>query len=48
MSDPLSIATGVVGVLTAAAQISSLLISFTKSAKAAPQQAQVIVTEVGD
>jgi len=46
MSDPLSIAAGIVGVLTAAAQISSLLIRWTKSAKEAPQQARVIATEV--
>ena len=48
MSDPLSIAAGVVGILTAAAQISSLLIKFTKATKDAPQQARVIVTEVND
>ncbi|KAL9067306.1 MAG: hypothetical protein Q9161_007006 [Pseudevernia consocians] len=48
MSDPLSIAAGVVGVLTAAAQISSLLTKFTKSTIAAPQQAQVVLTEVND
>lgn len=48
MSDPLSIAAGVVGILTAAAQISSILIDFTRSAKGAPHQAQVIITEVND
>ena len=48
MTDPLSIAAGVVGTLTAAAQISSVLIKFTKSAKDAPQQARVIITEVSD
>ncbi len=46
MSDPLSIAAGIVGVLTAAAQISSLLIKWTKSAKEAPQQPRVIAAEV--
>ena len=48
MSDPLSIAAGIVGVLTAAAQISSILAKFTKSTIAAPQQAQVVLTEVSD
>ncbi len=48
MSDPLSIAAGVVGVLTAAAQISLILTKFTKSTIAAPQQAQVVLTEVSD
>lgn len=46
MSDPLSIAAGVIGVVTAAAQISSILINFTKSTIAAPRQAQVVLTEV--
>lgn len=46
MSDPLSIAAGVIGVVTAAAQISSILIKFTKSTFAAPRQAQVVLTEV--
>lgn len=48
MSDPLSIAAGVVGVITAAAQISLLLTKFTKSTIAAPQQARVVITEVSD
>ncbi|KAL2040480.1 hypothetical protein N7G274_006923 [Stereocaulon virgatum] len=48
MADPLSIAAGVAGIMTAAAQIASLLIKFTKSAKDAPQQARVIITEVSD
>ena len=48
MSDPLSVAAGVVGVVTAAAQISSLLIKFTTSTIAAPQQAKVVLTEVSD
>ena len=48
MSDPLSIAAGVVGILTAAAQISSLLIQFTKMSKNAPAQARIIITEVND
>ena len=48
MSDPLSIAAGVVGIVTAAAQISALLTRLTKSTIAAPRQAQVILTEVSD
>lgn len=48
MSDPLSVVAGVAGVVTAAAHISSLLIKFTKSTIAAPQQAQVVLTEVSD
>lgn len=46
MSDPLSIAAGVIGVVTAAAQISSILINLTKSTIAAPRQAQLVLTEV--
>lgn len=48
MSDPLSIAAGVVGILTAAAQISTLLINFTKATKNAPSRARHIITEVND
>ena len=48
MTDPLSIAAGVIGVVTAAAQISSILIKFTKSTVSAPQQAQVVLIEVSD
>ena len=48
MSDPLSIGAGVVGILAAAAQISSVLIKFTRSTKEAPYQAQVITSEVND
>ena len=48
MADPLSIAAGCVGVLTAAAQISSLLIKFTNNTKNAPDQARVVLTEVSD
>ena len=48
MSDPLSVAAGVVGIVTAAAQISSLLIKFTISTIAAPQQAKIVLTEVSD
>ena len=48
MSDPLSMAAGVVGIVTAAAQVSLVLTRFTKSTIAAPQQAQVVLTEVSD
>ena len=48
MCDPLSIAAGMVGIVSAAARISSLSFKFTKATKDAPQQAQVIVTEVND
>ena len=48
MSDPLSVAAGVAGVVVAAAQISSLLLKSTKSTIAAPQQAKVVLTEVSD
>ena len=48
MADPLSIATGIIGVLTAAAQISSLLIRFTRSTVEAPAQARYILAEVND
>lgn len=48
MSDPLSIAFGVVGIVAAAAQISTVLTKFTKSTIGAPNQAQVVLTEVND
>lgn len=46
IADPLSIAAGCIGVLTAAAQISSIVIKFTNEVKSAPEQARVILTEV--
>lgn len=48
MAEPLSIASGVIGVVTAAVEIISLLTKFTKTTIAAPQQAQVVLTEVSD
>ena len=48
MADPLSIAAGIVGVVTAAAQISSLLINFTKNCQDAPRQARSVLTEVSE
>ena len=46
MADPLSFAAGVIGVLTAAAQVSSLLAKFTKSTSNAPAQARRVLIEV--
>lgn len=46
MSDPLSIAAGVIGIITAAAQISSLLTNFTRQTNSAPKQASIVLTEV--
>lgn len=48
MSDPLSIAAGVVGIITAAAQTSLLLTKFIKSTIEAPHTAQVVLAEVSD
>lgn len=48
MSDPMSIATGVVGILNAATQLSSALINFTRSAQGAPGLAREITTEIND
>ena len=48
MADPLSVAAGLAGVVTAAAQISTLLIKFTKKVKDAPKEAHTILNEVTD
>ncbi|KAL8856197.1 MAG: hypothetical protein Q9178_007162 [Gyalolechia marmorata] len=48
MADPLSIAAGVIGILTAAAQISHLLFDSTRNSKDAPQTAQIVLTEVNE
>ncbi|KAG7001311.1 hypothetical protein G7Y79_00032g066640 [Physcia stellaris] len=48
MSDPLSVAAGVIGILTAAAQISTLLIQFTKSSRGAPAQVRHVLPEFND
>ncbi|KAL9032286.1 MAG: hypothetical protein Q9180_006592 [Flavoplaca navasiana] len=48
MADPLSISAGVIGILTAAAQISTLLINFTRTSKDAPQIAHAVLMEVDD
>lgn len=46
MPDPLSIAASVISITTAAAQISSLLIKFTRQSKNAPRQAIIVLTEI--
>ena len=48
MAEPLSIAAGIVGIFSAAAQITSLLIDFTESAKKAPESARSVLIEVND
>ena len=48
MPDPLSIASGVAGLVTATAQITLLLTKLTKSVIAAPYQAQIVLTEISD
>ena len=48
MSDPLSIASGVVGIITAAGHISFILTQFTKRTIAAPHQAKIMLSEVDD
>ena len=48
MADPLSAAAGIVGVLTAAVQISKLLIDFTKRTRDAPRQASQVLSEVNN
>ena len=48
MSDPLSIAAGAVGLLTAATQIFLLLIKLIKESRCAPNQARMVLAEVND
>ena len=48
MTDPLSISVGIVGILTAATQISSSLLKFVRSVKVAPTDAEVVLSEVND
>ena len=48
MGDPLSIAAGVAGILTAAGQISSLLIDFIKNTDSAPQDARNVLADVSE
>ena len=48
MADPLSAAAGIIGILTAAVQISKLLIEFTKRTNDAPRQASQVLSEVNN
>lgn len=44
--DPLSVSTSIIGILGAAAKVSSVLISFVQNTKAAPKLAQTVLSEV--
>lgn len=44
--DPLSVSASIIGVLGAAATVSSVLITFVQSTKAAPKLAQTVLSEV--
>lgn len=44
--DPLSVSASIIGILGAAAKVSSVLISFVQSTKAAPKLAQTVLSEV--
>ncbi|KAL8829490.1 MAG: hypothetical protein Q9191_001984 [Dirinaria sp. TL-2023a] len=46
MSDPLSVAAGVIGIVTAAVQVSKVLIDFTNGMHDAPRQATVVLEKV--
>ncbi len=46
--DPLSVAAGVIGVVTAAAQVSKILTTIVKNTKAAPKLCASTLTEVND
>ena len=46
MSDPLSVAAGVIGIVTVAVQVSKALIDFTNGTKDAPRQATVVLEKV--
>jgi hypothetical protein len=48
MADPLSITAGIIGVTTAAIQVSKVLADFVKRTKDAPRQATIVLREVGD
>lgn len=48
MADPISVAAGVIGIVTAAMQVSNLLIDFTRRTKHAPVLANIVLTEVDD
>lgn len=44
--DPLSVSGSIIGILGAAAKVSSVLISFVQNTKAAPKLAQTVLSEV--
>lgn len=44
--DPLSVSASIIGILGAAAKVSSVLISFVQNTKAAPKLAQTVLSEV--
>ena len=44
--DPLSVAASIIGILGAAAKVSSVLITFVKNTKAAPKLAQTVLADV--
>ena len=46
--DPLSVAASIVGIVSAAAKVTSILNNFVQSAKAAPKLAQSVLAEVID
>lgn len=48
MADPLSLAAGTIGVLTAATNVSSFLIKFIKISTNAPRSASIVLGEVND
>jgi hypothetical protein len=48
MADPISVAASVVGLLTAAAQISQTLYSVTRRVKKAPKECKPVRAEVDD
>ena len=48
MSEPLSVAAGVIGILTAAAQITTLLTQLVKTSRKASKQARHVITEISN
>ncbi|UZP40482.1 hypothetical protein NXS19_008298 [Fusarium pseudograminearum] len=46
--DPLSVAASAIGLLSAGAKLTSLLVSFTSNVKDSPKLAQYLITEIAD
>ena len=46
--DPLSVSASIIGILEASAKVSSVLIAFVRSTKAAPKLAQTVLSQVND